>query len=445
MFKKIILNNIQMFTGNDYSNQYNELNRLDSNDDLLNFQEDHLNALLFHSYENVPYYYDIFKKNVKNKNIDVSIFNEIPIINKDIIKQKEIKLISNDIKSRKYYYNTSGGSTGEPVKFIQDNLYFKWRSATNYYYYKNILKIDEPRVKEVILWGSEKDLFNGRIPIKNKMFNWLTNKVFLNSFKMKQEDIKKYIEKINSYKPDLIRGYAGSLYELSKYAEKNNLRVHKPKIIVSAAEMLQKNMREKIENIFQTKVYDFYGSREISSIAGECEHGSMHLFSFWNMVEILKKNNKPAKEGQEGRVIVTNLFNYSMPLIRYELGDTAIVGKKCKCGNILPTLKSITGRVIDHFLLRDGTVIPAEYFIHLIGVVYNKGTIKQFQIIQEDYNEIRILAALSKSMSNSEQDNINNKIRLVMGNKCKVTWEFVDTIPKTKTGKYIYTKSLVVK
>ncbi len=444
MFKRLLMNYMAKITDNDYQSNYGELTSLDSKNKLLDFQEDRLKALLLHSNNNVHYYNDILRSIIKNKKVDLSSFQDIPLINKGIIRQDISNLISKDLNKRKYYYNTSGGSTGEPVKFIQDKQYIKWRNAANYYYFKDILKIDEPNVKKVIIWGSEMDLFNGKIPVKAKIFNRMTNTVFLNSFKMKEEDKAEYIRKINSYEPDLIRGYAGSLYELSKYAEKNNLKIHKPKILVSAAETLHGNMREKIEDIFQTKVFNFYGSREVSNIAGECEHGSMHIFSFWNMVEILKKNNKSAKEGEDGRVIVTNLFNYSMPLIRYELGDNAIMGKKCRCGNILPTLKSIIGRVIDHFVLRDGTVIPAEYFIHLIGVVCNYGTIKQFQIIQEDYDKIRIMAALNKSLTNSEQDNINTKIRLVMGNECKITWEVLDSIPKTRTGKYIYTKSKMV-
>ena len=145
-------------------------------------------------------------------------------------------------------------------------------------------------------------------------------------------------------------------------------------------------------------------------------------------------------------MVVTTLHNYSMPLIRYEIGDMAVLGpKSCKCKSLLPTLKNITGRITDHFKLKNGTVVPAEFFIHLIGVVCNTGKINKFQVIQKDFEHIKILAVLNENLSISDRKNIEDKLKVVMGKDCKISWEFVDDIPKTKSGKYIYTKSLVWK
>jgi len=88
-------------------------------------------------------------------------------------------------------------------------------------------------------------------------------------------------------------------------------------------------MREEIEFVFGTKAYDFYGSREVSNIAGECDAGRMHLFDFWNCVEVLDDTKtRQVSTGQEGAVAITNVFNYSMPLIRYDIGDMACSGLK---------------------------------------------------------------------------------------------------------------------
>ena len=205
-------------------------------------------------------------------------------------------------------------------------------------------------------------------------------------------------------------------------------------------------MRQKIERVFGTKLYNFYGSREVGALAGECKYGSMHIFSFFNLIEILDENDRPVKENEEGRVIVTNLHNYSMPLIRYEIGDMAVLGpKSCKCGNPLPTLKKITGRTIEHFIKENGSFIPTEFLIYLFTVYYNKGTIEKFQIIQEDYKKIKILIIPIGNIIESEKRDIEDKIKIVMGEDMNITWEFVDDIPKTKSGKYVYTKSLVWK
>lgn len=354
-------------------------------------------------------------------------------------------LISDDYQTRKWFYNSSGGSTGEPIRLIQDDIYLKWSSATNYFYFKNILDIDEPTAKKVVLWGSERDLFKGSMGYKAKIQNWLSNTIFLNSFRMSELDIEHYITIINNFKPEIIRGYAGSLFELCRYAERKKIPLFSPRIVVSAAETLSDTMRDVIESNFGTKVYNFYGSREVSNLAGECKNGLLHFFQFWNYVEVLDKDNQPVREGEEGRVIVTNLHNYSMPLIRYEIGDMAILSQeKCLCGQILPTIKKVTGRVTDHFILENGTIVPAEFFIHLLGVVcYEQEIFEKFQVIQEEYNKIQINVVTHKEISDQYKNNINQKIRVVMGPECKIIWNIVDDIPKTPSGKYLYTKSLI--
>lgn len=442
--RKIMLDVVTKLRQNDFEKPYDEIRLIKNKDDLSTFQKKYLEKLLLHANFNVPYYNKIFDNVgiVRNGKVDISKFEEIPILTKKLMRKHYQELISNDYNTRKWYYNSSGGSTGEPTRFIQDNIYSKWGNAAIDYYYQDMLGIYVSDVKKIVLWGSERDLFKGGIGVKAKIINWLTNTTFLNSFRMTEEDMTRYINRINSYKPDLIRGYAGSLYELCKYSEKNNNEVYTPKILLAQAETVTDEMREKIENVFGTKLYNYYGSREVSCLAGECEKGLMHMFMFYNYIEILDDNDQPVKEGEEGRVIVTNLHNYSMPFIRYEIGDMAVLGpEKCACGNMLPTLKKVTGRITDHFVKEDGTIIHGEFFTHLF---YLKDWVKAFQIIQEDYNKIRILVVqVGEAADENQKKDIENKIKVVMGENCKIHWDFVKDIPGTKSGKYLYTKSLV--
>lgn len=430
-----------------FESEYLQISALSDRDSLHTFITQKRNDLYLHANTHSRYYHELFQQIglISDGTVDISRIEEIPILTKDIFRKHHQDLISDEYQTRNWVYNSSGGSTGEPIRLIQDDIYLKWRAATNYFYFKNILDIDEPTAKKVVLWGSERDLFQGSMGYKAKIQNWLSNTVFLNSFRMSWQDIEQYIHTINSFKPEIIRGYAGSLLELCRYAEKKKIPLYSPRIVVSAAENLSDTMRDVIESNFGTKVYNFYGSREVSNLAGECKNGLLHLFQFWNYVEVLDKDNQPVREGEEGRVIVTNLYNYSMPLIRYEIGDMAILGQeKCSCGQILSTLKKVTGRITDHFILESGTTVPAEFFIHLLGVVcYEQGGFEKFQVIQEEYNEIQINIVTHKEISDQYKNDINEKIRVVMGLECKIIWNIVDDIPKTPSGKYLYTKSLV--
>jgi len=445
-FKKSIIRFISKRRGTASHSEYSKFNSLNDEVKLSDFQEKHLKKLLLHAYKNVPYYTHVFEKIglINDGNVDLSKFNKIPILTKDIIRKHYAELISKDHTDRKWYYKESGGSTGEPIKILQDDVYVRWRNAAEHYYYANILNIDEIGSKKVIIWGSWSDLFQGTKGIKAKISSWLKNSKLLNCLKMTEDDIERYIKIINSYKPKLIRGYSSSLYELCRYAENNKLKVFTPKAIVGTAETLTPEMRKQIETVFGTKLYNFYGAREVSSIAGECKEGLMHIFSFYNHVEILDGKNKPAKKGEEGRVIVTNLYNYSMPIIRFEIGDVAVLGsKKCKCGNLLPVLERITGRITEWFVKEDGTTISPVFFIILFMGVYEKRLFKKFQIIQEDYKKIRILIVPENGKKMSHKKDIEEKIKHLMGKDCNIKWEYVDDIPKTKSGKYVFVKSLV--
>lgn len=446
MTKKYIYDAILKVGGNDFKREYLNIKNITHETKLYEFLEKNLKKLLLHAYKHVPFYHRILKDTgvINGGAVVLSNFENTPILTKEILNKHNEELISNDYKTRKWHYNYSGGSTGEPTKFIQDKHYHRWFNATTKYYYQKMLGIDEINAEKIILWGSSRDVFKGNIGLKAKIGNRLTNTTILNSFKMTEGNMENYIKIINSVKPNLIRGYAGSLYELCRYSERKNMKMHKPKIIVSSAETLTNEMRQKVEDVFETKLYDFYGSRETASLAGECKSGLMHIFEFNNHVEILDKQNKPVKEGKEGRIIVTNLHNYSMPFIRYEIGDIATRGpEKCTCGNILPTLKKINGRIEEQFVRPDGSIIIGYFFVHLIGVALNKGFISKFQVIQEDYDKIRILVNLRKPLPDFEKENIEEKIKLQMGKDCKIIWDFVDDIPKSKSGKYLYTKSLV--
>lgn len=446
--KERIYTLILQLNGNDSRHEYKEIAQIQNSDDLKKFQEKHLTELLLHTYRNVPYYQKIFDTIgiIENEKVNLSKFEEIPILTKKTLREHLKDLTSLEYTNRQWQYNFSGGSTGEPTKFIQDRSYNNWCTATNKYFFKNFQNIDEIKIKKILLWGSPRDLFEGSTSLNDRIDNWLSHTIFLNGFKMTEKDMESYVKTINTFKPQLIRGYASALYELCKFIERKNLKVYQPRIIVSSSETLNKDMREKIESTFRTKLYDFYGSRETASIAGECNEGLMHVFSFNNYVEVVDRNGSPVREGENGRVIVTNLHNYSMPFLRYEIGDMAILGpKRCTCGNFLPTLKKIHGRIEEQFITKDGNVVIGYYFVHLISVILNKGFIKKFQVIQEDYERIRILAVLDKGLPPVEKNEIEQKIKLQMGTDCQIIWEYVDDIPAIQSGKFLYTKSLVKK
>ena len=217
MLKKNIYKIISKIRGDDFEDQYLEIKKIQTRENLIEFKTSNLKKLLLHSSKHVPYYHHLLRNLgvVHDDIVELSKFNKIPILTKELIHSEE--LVSDDYLTRYSYNNFSGGSMGEPTKFIQDLNYRKWVNATNEFYYNDILDIDEVNVKKILLWGSPRDLFKGNMGIKAKIGTWLTNTVFLNSFRLTDEDMEKYVNTINAFQPVLIRGYAVSLFELSRF------------------------------------------------------------------------------------------------------------------------------------------------------------------------------------------------------------------------------------
>lgn len=251
----------------------------------------------------------------------------------------------------------------------------------------------------------------------------------------------KYIDVINREKPEYIRGYTRSIYDICKFARDHEIIIHSPRMVSPTSEVLTYEMRDVIETVLNTRVFNFYGSREVHNLAGECNCGNLHMFSFLNFIEIVDDDNRDVSEGESGRIIVTPLRNYAMPLIRYEIGDIGTVGvKSCRCGSPLPTLTTITGRTYCNFHLKDGSIVRSGAFT---GLFYYLPWIKQFQIIQEDYDVIRILVVNNGQIVEKEKTEVERKIRRIMGDECQIIWEFLDEILPTKSGKFLFTISKI--
>ncbi len=404
------------------------------------YQNEKLKQLLLHSYQNVPYYHKILPESgvIIDGEVHLENFDKIPILTKEIIGSNYEDLKSRDLETRKYYENHTGGSTGQPLIFLQDKDYEEQNFANKIYYCglagKDIGK------KEMKIWGSEKDFIEGTSNVKSKLTFWLYNRLFENSFDLDMKQINKIIKNINSEQPDLIWGYVNSLLILSKHINGNAVAIKAPRTVISAAGTLTEDIRNEIKKAFHCNVLNVYGSREMGDMAYEDVEGQgLSVFQHSHYLEVINKENSPF-----GDIIVTSLNNYSFPFIRYKIGDLSegfINNSKSNLNYI--KLKNIVGRETGIFKTKAGKYIPPEFFIHMVGVVYNTGFIKQFQVIQKDFTTIVVKIILENKKDEQMLAKIDTSIKKVMGQDCKVEFDFVDVIAPSKSGKYLYTISEV--
>jgi phenylacetate-CoA ligase len=410
-------------------------------------QQDRLRSLLSHARDHVPYYRKLSATHEFFDHSGAMSFDRLhglPLLTKEILRARFDELLSDDLGSRRWSENTSGGSTGEPVRFVRDQACHEWFLALAGFY--DLWTGYRPGDRKALLWGSERDLFVGRETFRQRLGWFLHNIVRLNAFRMTRENMRGYVDAINAQQPRQILAYASSLYELSQYIEREGISVGAPQAVMVSAGTLFQEMRETIRRVFRAPVFNRYGSREVGDIASECEHHEgLHVCPATHYVEILRENGEAALPGETGEVVVTLLVNHAMPLIRFRIGDMAAWSEKpCSCGRSWPLLMHVAGRVTDTFVSPDGTRIDGEYFTHLF---YFRNWIERFQVVQEDYRHVRLLIVPldldgdPASRHSADLDDIIGKIRIVMGEDCRVTTEFLPAIPALASGKYRYTIS----
>jgi phenylacetate-CoA ligase len=332
---------------------------------------------------------------------------------------------------------TSGGSTGEPGQVIQDYDFSARAGAIQLLFSRLVGR--ETGECEVYLWGSEREITKGRENWKARFASKLTNSTFINAFRISSQNILEFVEFINQKKPKLIVAYAESIFGVAQFIESQQIYVCPQKAIITSAGTLYPFMREKIERVFQCKVFNRYGSREIGNIA--CERPGVQglwVAPWGNYIEILNDQGNRVLDGEDGEIIVTSLINYAMPLLRYKIDDHgSLLPQELKNPKIFgQVFQNVLGRSINIFKTKTGVNISPGY---LVSLIFDKEWVKQYQIIQKDYLHILFKIILAnQNYQQSELDEIIAKTRQVFGNDCLVEFDFVKDVPATGSGKFLY-------
>jgi phenylacetate-CoA ligase len=335
------------------------------------------------------------------------------------------------------WYKTTGGSTGIPLKLAYTPESFDWKVACSERGYgwshANIGN------KLLYIWGVQLGKQSKLTEFKQWLHHTLYNKTYFNCFDFSDKRKADLVELINRKKPDAIVGYTNAVYELALYILRNNLKVHSPKALLSAAETLHGYQREKIEKAFRARIQNTYGSREFMLIGAECEHQSGLHISVENLiVEIIDDNGNPCKPGELGQIVITDLHNFAMPFIRYKIGDLgALKQGDCQCGRGLIQLAKVAGRTLDVITLQNGAQLPGEFFPHFLKDFEN---LKKFQVNQDKEGRIKILMV---SYDLSAGNKLVEQIKTALADHIEeeVTFDVVESIELSATGKHMVVKS----
>jgi len=409
---------------------------------LLQFER--LKTVVEHAYNHCPFYARRFSEwDVKPQDLREPLdIQKFPVLTKKDIQANWREMIATNVERSELVENRTGGSTGKPLLFYVDRERMETRKAATIRH--NRWAGYDIADKAGIIWGATRDItriFEGKIPLRDLIFE---RSIVLDASSLSDTGMEEFARRLRSYRPKVLLGYANSLYLFAAFVEEKNLSGITAYSVITTAELLYPDQRQKIEKVFGCNVFDRYGSRETSVIASECErHTGLHLNAECLLVEILD-DGKPVAHGQCGEVVITDLLNWGMPLIRYEIEDRASVSREaCPCGRSLPLLSKVEGRVTDFILTPSGKYVSgAALTIKLIAEVPG---IAQAQLVQEDVGSVKFRLVRGSDYSSLTEEILRKKALEFLDKDVRVLIEHVDEIPREPSGKYRFSISVVGK
>jgi phenylacetate-CoA ligase len=414
--------------------------RIAGKDQLLR-QEENLRQLLKHAGQNSRFYTELFQEYDVIPDARRDPFEQIsklPIQTKSILNENRTAIIASNIPSKHLMQDSTGGSTGTPLIFYRDKHCILKRRAQELFFDK---WMDCRIGDKVALFVAARHHPKGLKGFKSRFRNATAARLLaFDPFKTDEMYLKSFYSTLRKFSPDIIKCFPNSLYIFARFLKEKGLVDIRPRAVSCTGETLHHYQRELFEEVFQCPVYEKYGSFEIGVAACECsQHNGMHMFQDGVYFEFVNQNGKHAEPGEMAQLIVTDLYNYGFPLIRYQIGDIgAFSASTCSCGSKLPLMSKLFGRDRDILVDDHGRPRPGYLFVEVFNKNHIPGT---FQVIQEDSDHVLIKAVKAKEYTKTHEELILKSFRGLLGQGVEINFIYLSEIPREPSGKYKWVHS----
>ena len=348
--------------------------------ELLRQQQARLSSLLAFAYEHNPFYRARADEAglAGTQTWGMNEFRRLPILTKATARSHGKEMLSRGVDPFDLRTARTGGSTGVPIvtHFTEEVSQLRNASARRSHRWSG-WEVGEPMGA---VWG------NPVYPdsLRSQLREWLlAPTVYLDTMSLSPDAVRHFAAEWTRVRPTLLFGHGHSLFALAGLIEEMEVSEIRPKGVIATSMMLLPHERAVIERVLGVKVIDLYGCEEVGLIASECErHEGMHLNVEQVVVEILREDGTEAAPGETGFVVVTDLLNRAMPMIRYRLEDLAERAEgSCSCGRGLPLLRRVVGRTADFLKRRDGSRVAGVSLIE--NTLTRIPGVDQMQIVQD--------------------------------------------------------------
>jgi phenylacetate-coenzyme A ligase PaaK-like adenylate-forming protein len=398
--------------------------------------------IVAHAYQTVPWYRRRFDELglTPDQVADPQRFRTIPPLTRRDIQNAGEALHSTDVPSGngKVWRRWTSGSTAEPVMVLRTELTGRFWIANTIREYRwqgwefdrKVAVIrptpagqaDPPNGATLENWGPAT---TGRIE---------TGPCAVLSVKSTTAQQAAWLVR---EQPSYLQAYPLVAFELAKYFLRTGRQLPSIEKLHTFGGVVDSKVREACRRAWGIEILDAYSANEVGHIAIECvDRGGYHVQAEHLMVEVLDDSGIPCAPAQTGRVVITDLFNYAMPLLRYDIGDYAEVADPCACGRKLPALRRILGRERNMFVLPDGEKRWPALEIDALTAFEGRLPVRQFQAIQHSRTELEVKLVVARPLSAQEETGIRRLLATWFSDGFSVQFTYVDHIPPGPTGKF---------
>tara|TARA_B100000131_G_scaffold321655_1_gene373084 strand:+ start:2063 stop:3373 length:1311 start_codon:yes stop_codon:yes gene_type:complete len=397
-------------------------------DDFKNWQEEKKWKIFDFHYENNTFFRE-------KCNIRVSNWDEIPIMTKTDLQIGLNKLMTKGYNSRNSYIANTSGSSGHPLWFAKDKFCHSLAWSYINQTYKELSSEDS--LLEARFFGSIRTDIKSHL--KEQLKDYFLNRIRFNVFNQTNDYFNEVINRFRLESFTYLYGYTNSVLAFANFIKEYSDQTLKEicpslKFVLLTAEMCSEDQRKHMIKIFDLPVYREYGSSETSIIAIEDQEFQWNISTNRLHIEIVDENSIPVQFGQKGRILITDLYNRAMPLIRYEIGDVGSIEKLDK--SPFMRLKTLDGRLSDVIHLPNGRKLPGLTFYYISRSLIENGTnIKRFIITQKKINEFVFDYVSDQELSQEIKHKIILESKKYLNSNLDYIFNRVDAIPDKPSGK----------
>jgi len=435
--------------GSDYLKKLKEFEHSQwlSPEQLREIQWRRLRKMLDHAYHNVPYYKEVFTflqaapedfKSFKD-------FDAFPTLTKQTLQTRLDDLTATNVPIEDHHRGVTSGSSGQPTFYVQDLagnrirksagrrlmkmvgydiglwLFYFWRSSPYTVRGDKTVSSSDEAVASPSFPVRLKRAAYERFGVENPTLQF--DPTMLN-----EEQMVRVHEELRRFRPHMIISYVSALHRLAQFFDSEKLTEIEPRSIVVSSESLYPHQREAIEKVFGCPVYNRYGLQETGMVGIECpQRKGLH----YNQEILYLEYASTTPDSKQ--LVITDLINRAMPLLRYETGDSARpVEGVCECGRGLERIGELEGRIIELLPTKLGGLINGQLFatFHWIEGV------KQYQVVQRKIDSFVIRIAADESYREANLSPMLDVVREKFGQDVRIEIDYVDSIPFTKGCKY---------